>query len=272
MSINLTASFSHPDASAHRVRYARIDNTVTPVYTTVSPDPVSSPATIATNIPNGQYRVGYKPIYADGRSCEEQFQDTPACEGLISINAYFDGDNIVVQYLAPSDAPKVRITVNYPNGGSFTANYVNNGNDIPIAVPSNLFGDFFVTGQSVCDESSGFYSAPSSQVTISRSETSVTITNDSIDHTITSVTGIDGFSLSGNVAPGAIATGNHTAFFGSISVAYTPDGPLSPTVAQLIKNGTVIQCADLAGSPVLFSAASFAATDTIEIEFSIGTC
>lgn len=176
MSINLTASFSHPDASAHRVRYARIDNTVTPVYTTVAPDSVSSPATIATNIPNGQYRIGYKPIYADGRVCDEQFQDTAACEGLISINASFSGDNIVVQYLAPSEVPKVRITVSYPNGGSFTANYVNNGNDIPIAVPSNLFGDFFVAGQSVCDEDSGFYSPFSSTVTVSRSPVTISAT------------------------------------------------------------------------------------------------
>lgn len=176
MSINLSVSFSHPDAVAHRVAFARIDNVVTPVYTTVSPDPVSSPAIIATDIPNGQYSIKYHPIYSDGRVCADQFQQTAACEGLISINASFSGDNIVVQYLAPSEVPKVRITVSYPNGGSFTANYVNNGNDIPIAVPSNLFGDFFVTGQSVCDEGSGFYSPFSSTVTVSRSPVTVSAT------------------------------------------------------------------------------------------------
>src|SRR6185436_10205149 len=130
MSINLSISFNHPDAIAHRVRYARIDNTTTPNFITVSPDPTASPTNIATNLPNGQYRVESTPIYADGRVCGTIVRDTPACPGLISINATIESGNLVVQYLAPSEVPKVRITVGYPNGGSFTANYVNNGNNI----------------------------------------------------------------------------------------------------------------------------------------------
>lgn len=177
MSINLTISFAHPEAVAQRVKYARIDNTVNPNYITVSPDPVTSPANIATNILNGQYRISSYPIYADGRDCSTAptIVDTPACQGLISISAYITGNTIVVSYLAPPDIPKVRITVNFPNGGSYTANYINNGNDIPIAISSNLQGDFLVLGQSVCDESSGFYSGFSSQVTVSR-DTLPTIT------------------------------------------------------------------------------------------------
>src|SRR5438105_6912865 len=102
MSINLSISFNHPSAIANRVKYARIDNTNNPVYITVVPDPTSSPANIATNIPNGQYRIQSTPIYADGRVCDPEIVDTPACPGLISINAYIDSSILIVEYLAPS--------------------------------------------------------------------------------------------------------------------------------------------------------------------------
>jgi hypothetical protein len=171
--INLTIAFEHPEASAHRVRYARVDNVLNPVWVTVSPDPITSPANIATDIPNGQYQIRSMPIYPDGRVCPEIIQQTPPCPGMLSINGYMSGNNLIVQYLAPSQVPKVRITVSYPNGGSHVANYVNNGANIPIALPNNLYGDFLVSGQSVCDEESGFYSSFSSTVTVSRSPVTV---------------------------------------------------------------------------------------------------
>lgn len=171
--INLTTNFSRPDGLASRVRYARIDNVTVLSWITVSPDPVSSPATIAMNIPNGQYRIGYYPIYPDGRNCDEQFVETAPCPGLLSINAYIQDDNLIVQYLAPSEVPKVRITVNYPNGGSGIQEVVNTGNDVAFALPTNLYGDFTVSGQSVCDADTNFYSSPSSLVSVPRSPVSV---------------------------------------------------------------------------------------------------
>jgi hypothetical protein len=166
--INLSLQFQHPSAIAHRVRYARIDNTTTPVWVTVSPDPTSSPANIAV-VPNGQYEVRSKPIYADGRVCEETVRQTAACPGLISINAYIQGDNLIVQYTAPSDVPQVIFTINYPNGGSTTRQVVNTGSDVAVALPSGLYGDFSVSGRSVCDPDTGFYSPSSTLVTVSRS-------------------------------------------------------------------------------------------------------
>jgi hypothetical protein len=276
--INLTISLNQTGATSHRIRYARIDNVLNPVFVTVSPDVANSPNlvyTIAENVPNGQYRIGYKSLYSDLRTCEEQFIDTPACSSLISINAYLDGNNIIVQYLAPSDAPKVRITVNYPNGGSYTANYVNNGNDIPIALPTNVYGDFTVTGQSVCDEESGFYSPPSSQVVVTREQTNLTITNTSPNLSIITLVGINGFELSQIIAPGNSLTGTHTAFYGSIELGYSN----SPTVdcsAQLLLNGTIIQCIDIAAfSPaadIVFSPAAFSDTDQCTINLVTGSC
>lgn len=169
MSINLSIQFSHPDAVSQFVQYARIDNLApgaAPVFITVSPNPVASPATIATNVPAGQYQINYTPVYADGRTCPVQSVLTPGCDGLISISAVVSGSVIVITYLAPPTAPKVRLTVNFPNGGNFTANYVNDGNPVSIGIPPGVFGNYSVSGQSVCDETSGFYSTPSGTVNV----------------------------------------------------------------------------------------------------------
>lgn len=178
-SINLTIKLNQTGAVAHRVRYARIDNVTSPTYVTVSPDPVNTPnltETIAENIPNGQYRIGYRQIYADGRLCDEQFIQTDPCPGLLSINAYIQGDNIIVQYTAPSNVPKVLITVDYPNGGQQVVDRVNDGSDIAIAIPTNLYGEFIVRGQSICDEETGFYSPYSTSVSVDRSPVAVSAT------------------------------------------------------------------------------------------------
>lgn len=168
MSINLSVNFSHPEAIATQVSYARIDNTSNPVFTTVVPNLAggSGTFTIAQNIPDGQYQINALPIYADKRVCQPTVSITSACPGLISITASISGSVLVIKYLAPSSAPKVRISINYPNGGSFAANYVNDGNPISVGIPSGVFGVYSISGQSVCDESSSFYSAPSGSVTV----------------------------------------------------------------------------------------------------------
>lgn len=172
---NLGIRFDHPGATSYRVKYARIDNIQIPSWVTVSPDPTVSPAILAQNIDNGQYQIETIPIYPDNRHCEPTIRYTAACEGLISINAYIQSENLVVEAFAPSSVPKIRITVDYPNGGQHVANYVNDGNDIVIALPTSVNGDFFVSGQSVCDEDSGFYSPASNIVAVTRNS-SPTIT------------------------------------------------------------------------------------------------
>jgi hypothetical protein len=272
--INLTIKLDQDGAIAHRIRYARIDNTINPIWVTVSPDVVNSPnltATIATNIPAGQYRIGYYAIYSDLRTCPEQFVDTADCDGLISINAYLDGNNIIAQYFAPSTAPKVKINISYPNGGSYSTLVVNTGNDVPIALPNGVYGDFIVTGQSVCDESSGFYSAPSSQVTVTRSATTVTISNQSSELSITNVTGISGYTLSATLSPSNSDTGTHDAFTGVISLTMTGGSPFDGS-ASLLLNGTMIQCVNITSGSLSFNSASFAETDLITITISDSAC
>lgn len=273
MSINLQTSFSHPDAISHIGRYARIDNVAVPVYTTIT-GIVTSPATLATNLPNGQYIVQMKPVYADGRACDFTTEYTTPCPGLISINAYITGNTIVVQYLAPSAVPKVRITINYPNGGSYTANAVNTGDDIAIALPNGVFGTFTVSGQSVCDEETSFFSASSSLVSVDRSQTNTQIINSANGTAITDVSGIDGFALSSNLNFGDSTTGTHTAFYGPISITFTGEPDIASS-ATLSVNNTVIQCVNIPntdGGVVNFSAASFSSTDNIVITFSGGLC
>lgn len=273
--INLTIKADQQGAVAHRIRYSRVDNTFTPTWVTVSPDVVNSPnltQTIATNIPNGQYTIGYKALYADLRECPEQFVQTAVCPSMLSITAYLDGSNIIVQYLGPSVAPKVRITVNYPNGGSYIANYVNNGNDIAIALPSNVYGVYNVSAQAVCDEQSGFYSPSSSQVSINRPNETVNVWNQSSVLTITNVEGIAGYTLSSSIAPGAINKGSHDAFIGLIDVTLTTSGVFTGHRAMLVLNGTMIQCVDITSGSVTFNGASYAQTDTISIIVAIGTC
>ena len=271
--INLSIRFQHPDAVSHQVSYARIDNVANPIFSNVQPNPTTSPATIATNIPNGQYQVNSIPIYADGRVCQPEIATTPPCPGLISISAIIQSGVLVVSYLAPSSAPKVRITVGFPNGGSNVANYVNDGNNIAIAIP-NLTGDFTVSGQSVCDETSNFYSPPSSQVTVNNNPNNLTITSDAAGIVITNLIGIAGFTLPQNINVGDTINGLHTAFFGVVTFSWTrtPAIQLSATISI---NGTVVQCVNIPntnGGTISFNSVSVAATDLMEADFITGLC
>jgi len=174
--INLSISFSHPEAISSTIRYARIDNTNNPVYTTQTGVTVSP--LIIQNVPNGQYIVGITPVYADGRVCTEVFQQTEGCAGIISFSAVLTGGNIVVSYNATSNVPFVQVNISYPNGGSFSQQYTNNGVDITITSPAGVYGDYSVNIQPVCDQDTGFLGTPSAPaiVTITAPNNS-TLTN-----------------------------------------------------------------------------------------------
>lgn len=160
-SYNLTVTFTHPAAISNTIRYARIDNTVTPVYITIPGVlPGQSPYEIL-GVPAGQYRVGITPIYADGRTCSETFYNTPACTGINSFSANYDGTNINITYSASVSLPFVKVNISYPNGGSFTQVYAN-GAPIVITPPPFVYGTFFATLQPVCDEVTGFFGVATS--------------------------------------------------------------------------------------------------------------
>jgi hypothetical protein len=274
MSKNLGLRFSHPDAASHLVRYRRIDNNPGAPFIGVSPNPVSSPAVIATDVPNGQYEIESTPVYADGRPCSPSLVYTDGCPVLLAINAYMSGNNLVIDYTAPPGAPKVRISVSYPNGGGSIANYVNTGNSIVLPVPSNVFGDIVVSGQTVCDETSGFYSDGSQSVTVNRAATNLSIFNNANGITLTAVTGITGYTLPQFIAYGETQNGSHQAFFGGFTVGFSGT-PAANSSAQLLLNGTQIQCVNVPntnGGTISFSAVSFAATDVIAVNIVPGLC
>lgn len=154
--VDLVVTFTHPAAISHTIRYARIDNTGSPVYTTIPGIlPGQSPYTIS-GVQNGQYRVYIRPVYSDGRLCSESVVDTPACTGINSFSAEYDGTDINVTYTAEGSLDSVRVNISYPNGGSFTQIY-SNGDPIVITPPSGVYGTFFATIQPVCDPDSGFF-------------------------------------------------------------------------------------------------------------------
>lgn len=158
--INLNISFNHPAAISNTIRYGRIDNTSSPIYTTVT-GVIVSPFQVQ-GLANGQYRVGITPVYSDGRICAEIIQDTAACTGLISFSAVLDSGNIKVTYTIDSAVPKFQVNISYPNGGTFTQQYDNGGTgSVNITPPAGVYGNYTVTIQPVCDADTGFLGSAS---------------------------------------------------------------------------------------------------------------
>lgn len=164
--MDIIVTFSNPSAASFNLRYARIDNTETPTYISV-PGILSSPYLI-DNVPDGQYIVGLTPIYSDGRNCPEVTQTTTGCTGINSFSAVIGGSpsGFVISYNASAAIPKVRVNISYPNGGSFSQIYTNNGVDIDIPFPVNVFGDFSISMTPVCNETTGFFGAPTAPVIV----------------------------------------------------------------------------------------------------------
>lgn len=278
MNINLSLRFDHPDAVSHYVRYRRIDNNPNSPFVSVSPNPVASPARIAENIPNGQYEISSRPVYADGRICSDTLEYTDGCPGLTAINAYIAGANLVVTYTAPLGAPKVRIVVSWPNGGTFSQLYPNNGTPIVVPIPNNAVGNIAVNGQTVCDEDSGFYSSLSGTINVPTASgpgaNNFSIQNDASVITIVGLTGVTGFTLENNIPTGDDVAGQHSAFFGGITLYFTGT-PGSQSKAELLLNGVIVQCQNVPNSDsgsVTFSPISVSGTDQLDINFSIGSC
>lgn len=146
------------------VRYARVDNTVAPVWQYLN-NITTSPLVI-TNVENGQYRIYATPFYSDGRICPEQVVDTAACARINSFSAVESGANFEISYSAETSVPAVKVNINYPNGGFSSSIHTNDGNDILIPVPANIYGTYYITMQPVCDEDTGWYGAQTAAVTV----------------------------------------------------------------------------------------------------------
>lgn len=153
--LGIIVTFVHPEAISSSIRYARIDqggplNWSVPIVVGAGLSPY-----IIGNLDEGQYVVGLTPVYADGRKCSEVTMNSDACGEISSFSAVYDGTNIVVTYAATS--AKVRIQVQYPNGGKFIGIYAAGASPVSIAPPPDVIGTFSVTIQSVCNETTGWY-------------------------------------------------------------------------------------------------------------------
>lgn len=181
--LDIIVTFTHPSAVSNNIRYARTDLGGTLVWSVpVNVLPGGSPYTIA-NVDDGQYIVGVTPVYSDGRLCAEQVAYTGACGLMSAFAASFDGTDILITYSAPVSVPKVRVVINYPNGGTFSQIYTN-GAEIIITPPVGLYGSYTITMQTVCNENTSWFGATTAPavvvvpvVSILQNEASEDITN-----------------------------------------------------------------------------------------------
>jgi len=158
----IMVQFEHPEAVSSKIRYARIDQGGELNWSEPATVPIGATPYYISNLDEGQYVVGITPVYADGRLCGEVQKTTDACGSITSMSATFNGTNIVVTYAATSE--KVRIRVQFPNGGQFLQVYTAGASPVSIAPPEGVTGTFSVTIQSVCNETTEWYgpvSAPS---------------------------------------------------------------------------------------------------------------
>lgn len=183
--MKLVITFTHPSAIKNTIRYARIDNTTTPVYTTITDVlPGASPYTIS-GLDDGQYFVGITPIYADGRACTEVSTTTPSCSGITAFNAIINGSgDIVISYSAESSVSKVQVVINYPSGGVSTTNHTNNGLDITITPPTDVTGDYFITMVPVCNLATGFKGQATSPVILTVNPPNNSVLNNNTSFTL----------------------------------------------------------------------------------------
>ena len=192
----LVVTFEHPEAVASKIRYARIDQGGDLVWSeTVQVLPGQSPYSIP-NVDEGQYVVGVTPVYADGRLCGEVQKTTDVCGAISSFSAVYNGTDIVVTYAATSE--KIRIMVQYPNGGQSTQIELAGASPVTIAPPPEVIGSFSVTIQPVCNESTAWYgpvSAPSIfEITPANNSTVTNNSSIALASVLVSVTGEDGVS------------------------------------------------------------------------------
>jgi hypothetical protein len=176
--------------------------------------PGDSPYTIA-DVDDGQYRVGITPVYADGRRCSEVTLDTTVCGTVTSFSSVFSGGDITVTYSATSE--KVRVIINYPNGGQFSQIYTT-GASIVITPPADLFGVFSLTMQPVCSSSTGWFGASTApsivEVTPAANSTIVNNTSYILTNLKVWYVGVDNLKVLIATVPALAVGGNLSIYVG----------------------------------------------------------
>lgn len=236
---NIIVNLVNPSAISNTIRYARIDNTTTPTYTTISN--VTANPYIIQNVPNGQYSIGVTPNYGDGRICPEVFQTTPPCTGINAFSAIVSSTNFVISYSVAIGLPNVRVNIQYPNGGTFSQVYPANGLNITIAQPSNVYGAYSITITPCCDTGSGFFGNPSAPIILNVTPPNNSTFTNSTSGTLTTVS-----LTSFNTATTLIFTAASILTTG-VTHFYLPDGFYNSLVVQ-INTGTIASGSLVTGS------------------------
>lgn len=272
--MDIVVNFDHPTAISYTLRYARVDNTNNPTYITI-PSVLSSPYVIS-GVDDGQYIVGLTPIYADGRKCTEVTQLTPACSAISSFSAVLGGSptGFVISYSAPASVPKIRVNIAYPNGGSSSQIYTNDGMDIDINPPTSVYGDFSITIQSVCNEDTGFFGAQTAPVILTLNDPNVLSQN----YTLTAAYNMSIDSVSGTGIPSLPSTGTNGAQFGhqtgmSGSYSVVISGTIvTTTKLDVIKNGINVGCVAVPSAGTYGIGITATEADDIAIAIDSGSC
>lgn len=233
LDLNIIITFTHPSAVSNTIRYARVDNTSTPTYTTI-PNvlPGASPYTIS-NLPDGNYFVGITPHYADGRACAEvSLNSGRPSAGISAFSAAWVSNQIRIDYTAPE--AYVRVNINYPNGGTYSHIYANGfGAPILITPPTGVYGDFTVTMTTVFNKDTGFYGDTTPPAIVN-----VTPPNNSslVNHTSNALTPISMIVTDGNNVTTIPFNAATVAGGGGVINFYLP--PLIQIASILITFGT----------------------------------
>lgn len=123
--------------------------------------------TTFTAVPPGTYTVSIVSVCLSGTGTELRVT-TAACVAPTSLSAVDNDATIAVTFGGlPVGAEKVRIQVDFPNGGSHVANYAVTPTTVQIAKPSPTLGGIYrVRAFTVCDESAAWFSAPTADVIV----------------------------------------------------------------------------------------------------------
>jgi len=114
----------------------------------------------------GQYNVQIRPMYSDGGICSFMSLNTDPCEGITAFNATNGTDNETIEITYTATSPKVKLIVNYPNGGSYSQIYPNSGS-ISWTVPVDTYGVYSLTLEPVCNETTAWLGTQTAPVLIS---------------------------------------------------------------------------------------------------------
>ena len=169
---DIIVTFNHPSAVANSLRYARVDNTTSPVFSSpITVWPTDSPYTIK-NVPQGKYDIGLTPVYSDGRNCSELYVVTGDCTGIVSFSVVYNTvtGNFDITYVLAAGLPAFKVNITYPNGGGFYRIY-NAGDTVSIAPPAGVSGAYSVTLTPVCDVATGWYGAATAPAVVNISAT-----------------------------------------------------------------------------------------------------